>query len=146
MSRLTEAQIAQYLAGPYQAVLSVNRDMRGPLAVPMSYLFEEGRFLIVTASDSLHGRLMRSTGRATLTIHAEEYPPGRLRQWYVTAEGPVVFTSRDPAPVVRAIIAKDRPPDDAEAWSERAVATMTQLAVLTPTSLDGHVFESSLER
>ncbi len=145
MQRMADAEIEAHLAAPHQAVLSVNRDMRGPLAVPMSFLFRDGAFFMVTSPDSLHGRLMRSEGRATLTIHHEEYPPGRVSQWYIVAEGPVSFTNEDPEPIVRAVIAKDRPAADAPAWAARAAATATSVARLDPTSLSGHVFEAALD-
>ena len=144
MRRMTDEEIAGHLAGSHQAVLSVNRDMRGPLAVPMSFLFADGRFAMVTSADSLHGRLMRSERRATLTIHDEAYPPGAVRQWYVMAEGPVAFSDDDAEPIVRAIIAKDRPGPDAAAWTERAIAGATQVAVLTPDTISGFAFEDSL--
>lgn len=137
MIRMSEAEIVRALGGPHQAILAVGRERLGPLAVPMSFLFVEGTFLMVTPADSLHGRLMHGAPRATLTVHDESYPPGEVIQWYVMAEGHVRFTEADPAPIVRAIIAKDRPAADAAAWAERSVATATQVAELVPETIVG---------
>ena len=74
----------------------------------MSYLFRDGRFYMVTSPESLHGRLMQRTGRATLTVQFEACDGRNVYQWYVIAEGTIGFTDSEPGPYVRAILAKDR--------------------------------------
>jgi len=68
MASISKGQIRELLAGPHQAVLSVGRQEKGPVAVPMSYTFNGDRFFFVTSPTSLHGRLMGEVGPATLTI------------------------------------------------------------------------------
>jgi nitroimidazol reductase NimA-like FMN-containing flavoprotein (pyridoxamine 5'-phosphate oxidase superfamily) len=142
---MSRAEIEDLLDGSHQAVLSVSRDGRGPVAVPMSYLFVKGQFRIITPRNSLHGRLMQQTGRATLTIHHEEYPHRGVRQRYVMAEGPIEFTDDDPAPLVRALLAKDRGEALADEWTRRMSAHAATVAVLTPSSLNGYTFAGHLD-
>ena len=70
MGAMEPERIAELLEGPLQAVLSVSRRDRGPVAVPMSYHFGDGTFWMVTSPESLHGRLMVRRGRATVTASA----------------------------------------------------------------------------
>ena len=92
MTRITESRIEELLDGPHQGVLSVSQTNKGPVAVPMSYLFQNGWFYMVTSTESLHGRLMSRTGRATMTVQFEACDGRRLHQWYVMAEGPIGVT------------------------------------------------------
>jgi hypothetical protein len=143
---MTSAEIAAALAGPHQAVLSVARPDRGPLAIPMSYVLTDGVFKMVTPPDSRHGLLMQAEGRATMTIHYEEYPEGRaVLQWYVMAEGPVTFTDEDPVPLVRIIMEKDRGEVHGAAWAERSPPGDSRVAVLTPQTLYGRRFTAQLD-
>ncbi len=145
MQTLTFEQIGNRLAGRHQAVLSVGRRDKGPLAVPMSYVFSEGRFSMVTSPDSLHGRLMQREGRATLTVQYE-YCDGRsVHQWYVHAEGPVLFTEDDPVLVGRAILSKDRGFDNADEWLAARPPTGGSVAVLIPERLSGYEYRDSLD-
>ncbi len=145
MTSMSQAEIEELLDGSHQAVLSVSRDGRGPVAVPMSYLYVEGQFRIITPPDSLHGRLMQQTGRATLTIHYEVYPDRGVLQQYVMAEGPIEFTGDDPVPLVRALLAKDRGNSLADEWTQRMSANAATVAVLTPSSLNGYTFTDQLD-
>ncbi len=141
---MSRPEIETCLAGPHQAVLSVSRRDKGPVAVPMSYVFEDGRFWMITSPESRHGELMRRTGRITLTVHHEEYPRRTSRQWYVMAEGPVLFTDDDPMPLLRRLLAKDRTEELADEWVEQMGAHGDVVAVMSPDTLAGYRFEREL--
>ncbi len=145
MASMSIAEIEDLLAGPHQAVLSVSRIDRGPVAVTMSYLYRDSRFWMITPPESFHGRLMKQTGCATLTVHYEEYPNRSSRQSYVMAEGSIEFTDDDPVPLLRALLAKDRGEVLAAEWTERMMATVAPVAVLTPRTLNGHTFSNRLD-
>lgn len=140
MDRMSSAEIERRLSGRLQAVLSVGRDGRGPVAVAvaMSYLFRDGRFFMVTSPESLHGRLMVKKGRATITVQEEILGHRELEQWYVMAEGPVVFTDEDPLPYVRAIMEKDRGAEFVDEWTARSGPHDYPVAVLTPDKISGY--------
>jgi hypothetical protein len=94
MASIDEHRTGELLDGPHQGVLSVSRREKGPVAVPMSYLFIEGRFFMVTPPESLHGRVMKRTGRATITVQFEATDGRTVHQWYVMAEGQIGFTAQ----------------------------------------------------
>ena len=144
MRNLSHDEIAHLLAGSHQAVLSVSRKERGPIAIPMSFLFEDGSFKMITSADSQHGRLMVGEGRASLTVHAEQNEPTLITQWYVFAEGPVRFTDENPEPILRRILVKDRGIEHIEGWMARATATVLPVAVLEPERLSGYMGENDL--
>lgn len=145
MARIDEQRIRELLEGPHQGVLSVSRRDKGPVAVPISYLFSDGRFHMVTTPESLHGRLMRRTGRATLTVQLEACDGRSVHQWYVMAEGTISFTDTKPGPFVRAILAKDRGEENADEWTSGDPPSDVQLAVLDPVKLSGFEFRGSLD-
>ncbi len=145
MQSLTLEQIGDRLAGRHQAVLSVGRLDKGPLAVPMSYVFSNGRFSMVTSPDSLHGRLMQRRGRVTLTVQYEDCDGRSVYQWYVHAEGAVAFTDDDPVVVGRAILAKDRGADNADDWLAARPPSGGAVAVLIPERLSGYEYRDSLD-
>lgn len=125
-------------------MLSVGREKKGPVAVPMSYVYDGDRFSMVTSPTSLHGRLMTKAGRATLTIQYERVESRSVHQWYVMAEGPVVFTNADPRPIVRAILTKDRGLDHVEEWRAGAPDPDARVAELTPARISGYEFRETL--
>jgi nitroimidazol reductase NimA-like FMN-containing flavoprotein (pyridoxamine 5'-phosphate oxidase superfamily) len=145
MLPLTTDRIEELLEGPHQAVLSVSRNDRGPVAVPMSYRFVDGRFVIVTSPTSLHGRLMARTGRATITVQFEDCDGRSTHQWYVMAEGPIEFTDEDPTPHVYAIMAKDRGAENADAWTAGPPPSEVEVAVLTPSRISGYEYRDALD-
>jgi nitroimidazol reductase NimA-like FMN-containing flavoprotein (pyridoxamine 5'-phosphate oxidase superfamily) len=136
--------MAELLGGPHQAILSVARLDKGPLAIPMSYHFDGSRFFMVTDPGSLHGRLMERRGRATLTIQFERCDGPTVYQWYVTAEGPVRFTNEDPAPYVRTILAKDRGVRYVDRWAAQPPPPTVQVAVLTPDRIGAYEYCDAL--
>jgi nitroimidazol reductase NimA-like FMN-containing flavoprotein (pyridoxamine 5'-phosphate oxidase superfamily) len=145
VARINATRIAKLLDGPHQGVLSVSRRDKGPVAVPMSYLFRDGRFYMVTSPESLHGRLMQRTGRATLTVQFEACDGRNVYQWYVMAEGTIGFTDSEPGPYVRAILAKDRGEVYADEWTSGDPPANVCLAVLEPEKLSGFEFQDSLD-
>ncbi len=73
-----------FLAGVHVGVLAVDEPGRGPLALPVWYLFRDGTVQIGMDGNSLKARLLRAAGRATLTAQTETPP-----YLYVSVEGPV---------------------------------------------------------
>ena len=141
---MSEKRVDELLAGPHQAVLSVGRKTKGPVAVPMSYTYDGDRFFMITSPDSLHGRLMQETGRATLTIQFERCGGGSLRQWYVMAEGPIAFTDANPAPIVKTILIKDRGEQDWDQWRANELDPAAKVAELMPERISGFESHESL--
>ena len=114
------------------------------MAVPMSYTYDGDKFFFVTLPTSLHGRVMTKAGRATLTIQYEKVESGSVHQWYVMAEGPVVFTDADPAPYVRAMLIKDRGEANWDQWRASEPNTNAKVAELAPDRISGYEFGESL--
>ena len=54
---MSDAEIEARLGGPHMCVFSVARIGKGPVAVPLAYVFRNGRFYLQSAPESLHGRL-----------------------------------------------------------------------------------------
>ena len=82
---MTRAEREDFLAQPRVAVLSIAEAGRGPLAVPVWYLYESGgdvRFW--TAGASRKARLLLLAGRASLVVQNPELP-----YQYVSVEGPI---------------------------------------------------------
>ena len=138
MKTLTDDEITRLLSESHQAVLSVSRESRGPIAVPMSFLYEEGLFKMITYPGSQHGKLMQEHGRASLTVHDEQNDPTLITQWYVFAEGPIWFTEEDPEPLLRGILVKDRGREHIEEWMKQSMATVGPVAILRPERLSGY--------
>jgi nitroimidazol reductase NimA-like FMN-containing flavoprotein (pyridoxamine 5'-phosphate oxidase superfamily) len=81
-----------FLADVHVGLLAVDEPGRGPLALPVWYLFRDGTVQIGMDGGSLKARLLRAAGRATLTVQTETPP-----YLYVSVEGPVEIaaTQRD---------------------------------------------------
>ena len=137
--------MVELLGGPHQAILSVNREAKGPVAVPMSYHFSNGSFYMATSPDSLHGRLMRRRGRATVTVQYDSCDGKTVHQWYVMAEGPIRFAEEDPTRHIMAILEKDRGPDRIGEWKAAAPSAGIRLAVLEPDRISGYESTESLD-
>jgi PPOX class probable F420-dependent enzyme len=78
-----------FLADLHVGVLAVERDGKGPLALPIWYAYDGTDVTIGTLGSSPKAALLRRAGRATLTVQ-DEQPPYR----YVSVEGPVTIESR----------------------------------------------------
>ena len=145
IASLSKARIRELLDGPHQAVLSVSREGKGPVAIPMSYLYDGDRFVMVTSPQSLHGRLMSGSGRATVTVQFERVTSDSVHQWYVMAEGTVAFTDDDPTPYVRAILVKDRGEANIERWRANEPDRGVKVAELIPKCISGYEFRESID-
>lgn len=75
-----------FLADLHVGVIAVERPDGPPLAVPVWYRFLDGVVEVTTEEASVKARLLRTAGRASLSVQREEYPYA-----YVTVEGPVTF-------------------------------------------------------
>ncbi len=87
---MSPEQREAFLAGLHVGILSIQRDGKGPLALPIWYAYEEGQVLIHMSDESVKARLLRRHGRATMTVQ-DETPPYR----YVMVEGPVTVEHRE---------------------------------------------------
>jgi len=85
---MTESEREAFLADVHVGVLAIARRDKGPLAVPIWYVYEDGDVVMSMDTESLKARLLRAQGRATLTVQTEK-PPYQ----YVSIEGPVTLAS-----------------------------------------------------
>jgi nitroimidazol reductase NimA-like FMN-containing flavoprotein (pyridoxamine 5'-phosphate oxidase superfamily) len=81
---MSRAERESFVADVRVAVLAIDEPGRGPLAIPIWYLWENGEFVFGMDADSLKADLLEHTGRATVTVQ-DETPPYK----YVSVEGPV---------------------------------------------------------
>jgi nitroimidazol reductase NimA-like FMN-containing flavoprotein (pyridoxamine 5'-phosphate oxidase superfamily) len=135
---MTPDQVEQHLQGAHVAVLSVPRSERGPVAVPVWFEFADGRFMIVTSPDTLHGRLVRRAGRTTITVHSERYGDDDMLEWYVMAEGPATFTDEDIEPIVRRTRSRYHGGQRIDEWLARPIDPAERVLVIEPQTLTGH--------
>ena len=100
---MTKDEREQFLAELHVGVVSVADGDRGPMTVPIWYLYEPGgEITIITPPDSRKARLIQLGTRISFVAQSEDMPPK-----YVSVEGPVV--SVEPADVdrdVRALTAR----------------------------------------
>ena len=83
---MTREERDAFLADVHIGILAVEEPGRGPLAVPIWYLVDNGDVTIGIDGDSLKARLLRAAGRATLTVQTETAP-----YKYLCVEGPVTL-------------------------------------------------------
>ena len=88
---MTRQECQDFLAGGHVGIVCVAEQGRGPLAVPVWYIYERGRnpsegdeVWISTGKDSRKVQLIKSAGRFSLCVQ-NEAPPYK----YVSVEGPV---------------------------------------------------------
>ncbi|MGZ4675304.1 MAG: pyridoxamine 5'-phosphate oxidase family protein [Acidimicrobiia bacterium] len=81
---MTTEERDAFLADVHVGVLAVEESGRGPMALPIWYRYVDGVVEIGMSGSSLKARLLRTAGRATLTVQTET-PPYQ----YVSVEGPV---------------------------------------------------------
>jgi nitroimidazol reductase NimA-like FMN-containing flavoprotein (pyridoxamine 5'-phosphate oxidase superfamily) len=83
---MTQNECQAFLANDLVAIMSVQRDRRGPLSAPVWYAYDPGgEVQIWTGGDSVKTRLARKAGRFTVCVQLAS-PPYK----YVTVDGPVV--------------------------------------------------------
>jgi nitroimidazol reductase NimA-like FMN-containing flavoprotein (pyridoxamine 5'-phosphate oxidase superfamily) len=75
-----------FLSDVHVGILAIARKEKGPLALPIWYLYEGGDIVIGMDGGSLKAKLLRAAGRATMTVQTET-PPYK----YVSVEGPIVL-------------------------------------------------------
>jgi nitroimidazol reductase NimA-like FMN-containing flavoprotein (pyridoxamine 5'-phosphate oxidase superfamily) len=95
---MTPEQIEEFLGGGDHRgtlILSVSRDGRGPLCVPLAFVYSDGTFRFQTKKSRRHAQAFMRAGRATITVHHEDYTRGQYER-YVAAEGPVRFETPPP--------------------------------------------------
>jgi hypothetical protein len=92
---MTRLQREQYLSEVRIGVLSVDRQDRAPLTIPVWYDYRDGVVVFTSAEGAAKNELLRAAGRASLCVHNDSYPYS-----YVTVDGPVTLRDRSPQDVV----------------------------------------------
>ena len=87
---MTESERDEFLADLHVGILAIARKDKGPLALPIWYQYEDGDVVIHMDGSSVKAKLLRATGRATMTVQTEA-PPYK----YVAVEGPVVVQAEE---------------------------------------------------
>src|SRR5262245_29550526 len=99
---MTREEREAFLAGLRVGVLTVDEPGRGPLSVPVWYLYEPGgEIVLATRPEARKARLLVTGARVSFLAQSEEMPPK-----YVTIQGRVASASpadvtRDIKPIVR---------------------------------------------
>ena len=99
---MTRDEREEFLAAVHVGVLTVDEPRRGPLSVPVWYLYEPGgEIIVVTRPEARKARLLGLGARVSFCVQSEELPPK-----YVTIQGRVVSAEpadvdRDLKPIVR---------------------------------------------
>ncbi len=83
---MTKAERETFFGELHVGVLAINEPGRGPLAIPIWYLYNDAAVILSIDGGSLKARLLRASGRATLTVQSEVAP-----YKYVSVEGPVTI-------------------------------------------------------
>lgn len=105
---MTREERETFLAGIHVGVLSIDEAGRGPLSVPVWYLYEPGgEIVIVTRPEARKARLLAAGTRVAFLVQSEELPPK-----YVSVQGHVVSAQPadvavDVKPVVRKYLGAD---------------------------------------
>lgn len=85
--RMSKDEREAFLSDVHVGILAVEREDGPPLAAPVWYRYRSGGDVeLMTDEASLKGRLLRSAGRAALSVQREAFPYA-----YVTVDGPVTF-------------------------------------------------------
>src|SRR5215510_3775774 len=92
---MTRVEREEFLAGVHVGILSADEPGRGPLSVPVWYLYEPGgEIVVVTRPQARKARALVVGARVAFVVQSEEMPPK-----YVTMQGRVV--SAEPADIAR---------------------------------------------
>lgn len=86
---MTRDEREAFLADVHVGMLAIDEPGRGPLNLPIWYLYRDGEVLISIGSETLKARLLRAAGRATMTVQTETAP-----YQYVSVEGPVTLEGK----------------------------------------------------
>jgi nitroimidazol reductase NimA-like FMN-containing flavoprotein (pyridoxamine 5'-phosphate oxidase superfamily) len=95
---MSKAEREAFLADVHVGVLAIDEPGRGPCALPVWYSYDDGVVTVSMDRTSLKGRLIESTGRATLTVQTETAP-----YQYVSVEGPTVMEASPGATLTLAL-------------------------------------------
>ena len=87
---MSTAEREEFLADLHVGILSIARDDKGPLALPIWYQYEDGEVIISMSGTSLKAVLLGRHGRASLTVQVETAP-----YRYVMVEGPVTVAHEE---------------------------------------------------
>lgn len=99
---MTRAEREEFLAAVHVGVVTVDEPERGPLSVPVWYLYEPGgEIVLVTRPQARKASLLAVGARVSFCVQTEDLPPK-----YVSIQGRVVSAeaadiARDLKPVVR---------------------------------------------
>ena len=135
---MTAGERDAFLADVHVGILAVDEPGRGPMALPIWYVYEGGTVQIGMNGSSRKAELLRAAGRATLTVQTED-PPYK----YVAVEGPVTVqrTRRDDLQMATRYLGEQMGRWYAENNPSTAEAVV---AVLTPQHWRTHDFGKSL--
>jgi hypothetical protein len=108
---MTSEERQAFLVRPWIAVISIPETGRGPLTVPVWYLYEPGgEIRIWTGRESRKGRLLQAAQRMSVCVQ-EPSPPYK----YVSVEGPIriepVSYERDVRPMALRYFGEQRGED-----------------------------------
>jgi uncharacterized protein len=87
---MTESEREAFLADLHVGILSIARDGKGPLALPIWYEYDNGEVKVSMSGTSVKAILLRRHGRASLTVQTETAP-----YQYVMVEGPVTVAHEE---------------------------------------------------
>jgi len=106
---MTKQERETFLTELHVGIMSIPEQGRGPLTVPIWYLYEPGGELrVVTGRTSRKAQLLQHAGRFSLCVQTETSP-----YKYVSVEGPVVAIEpadleRDRRPLARRYLGEQR--------------------------------------
>lgn len=83
---MTTAEREAFIAEVHVGLLAIDEPGRGPLNLPIWYLYRNSVVVISIGGETLKARLLRAAGRATMTVQTETAP-----YKYVSVEGPVTL-------------------------------------------------------
>lgn len=94
-NKMTVDERESFLADVHIGILSVSDESRGPLTIPIWYLYEPGgKVRFATSAVSHKAKLIKKAGRVSMCVQDENYP-----YKYVSVEGPI--TSVEPEDLER---------------------------------------------
>lgn len=109
---MTKEEREAFLADLHVGIISISDPGRGPLAVPVWYLYEPGGDVCIwTGANSRKARLLRAAGRASFCVQHENRP-----YKYVSIEGPVTIEGVDLVKHVQALAYRYLGPQEGEKY------------------------------
>lgn len=126
-TRMSVAEREEFLADVHVGVLAVaDADGRGPLAVPVGYLYEPGGDIVfTTGTDTWKMLLVREAGRVGFLVQSERMPFK-----YVSVEGPVVAEEPVTPQLHRAVTFRYLDPETAEEYVTATVDALDEMVAV----------------